>query len=79
MKEKPMKSQETVLKAEVSNTERRAAKWSGLQARMTISYVLVTLISAFVLEILHYILYLFVPLPAFRYVLKHTQLLHLPD
>ncbi len=58
-----MQSQKEGLKSEGSATEQRTAKWSGLQARMTLSYVLVTLIAAFVLEILRYILFLLVPLP----------------
>lgn len=41
----------------------QTTQWSGLRIRMTLSYVLVTLIAAFVFEVLRYILFLLVPLP----------------
>jgi two-component system, NarL family, sensor histidine kinase LiaS len=50
-------------KAEINNSIHRIHRWSGLRASMTRSYVLVTLIAAFVSEILHYVLYLLLPLP----------------
>src|SRR6266568_4653010 len=46
-KGEPMKGQESLLKREM-----RTWKWSGLRAHMTISYVLVTLAAALVVEIL---------------------------
>jgi NarL family two-component system sensor histidine kinase LiaS len=41
----------------------QSTQWSGLRTKMTLSYVLVTLIAAFVFEVLRYVLFLLVPLP----------------
>lgn len=58
-----MKNQETVGTSGARSGRLRVSQWSGLQTQMTMSYVILTLVSVCVLEILRYMLFLLFSLP----------------
>lgn len=55
-----MNSEETIHQPRTGNSTRRSLKWSGLQARMTISYVWVTIVLGLVSVFLAWLVFAFV-------------------